>query len=92
MIDIMSVDVTNGPCYTYRSALVPRVYEPTFGGFIDIDIAKTKKISLRSLVCLSNFTSSCSSNHISPFIFLSEILEGFKLLFFFPMFNFVVGC
>lgn len=33
-----------------RSSLVPRVYEPTFAGFVDIDIEKTKRISLRSLI------------------------------------------
>ncbi|XP_073099770.1 beta-fructofuranosidase, insoluble isoenzyme 1 [Elaeis guineensis] len=33
-----------------RSSLVPRVYEPTFAGFVDVDIAKTKRISLRSLI------------------------------------------
>ncbi|XP_038989236.1 beta-fructofuranosidase, insoluble isoenzyme 3-like [Phoenix dactylifera] len=33
-----------------RSSLVPRVYEPTFAGFVDIDIANTKRISLRSLI------------------------------------------
>ncbi|XP_072988105.1 beta-fructofuranosidase, insoluble isoenzyme 3-like isoform X1 [Typha latifolia] len=35
---------------TTRSSLSPDLYKPTFAGFVDLDIKKTGKISLRSLI------------------------------------------
>ena len=34
-----------------RSSKREMIYKPTFAGFVDVDIEKTNKISLRSLVC-----------------------------------------
>ncbi|XP_042392969.1 beta-fructofuranosidase, insoluble isoenzyme 3-like [Zingiber officinale] len=33
-----------------RSSLRPNLYKPTFAGFVDVDIARTGKISLRTLI------------------------------------------
>ncbi|CAL9058741.1 unnamed protein product [Musa banksii] len=33
-----------------RSSMRPNLYRPTFAGYVDVDIAKTGKISLRSLI------------------------------------------
>ncbi|KAM0939745.1 putative beta-fructofuranosidase [Dioscorea sansibarensis] len=33
-----------------KSSLRPNMYKPSFAGFVDVDINKTKKISLRSLI------------------------------------------
>ncbi|MQM17265.1 hypothetical protein Taro_050234 [Colocasia esculenta] len=33
-----------------RSSLRPEVYKPAFGGFVDVDISKRKKLSLRALI------------------------------------------
>ncbi|CAL9119148.1 unnamed protein product [Musa textilis] len=35
---------------TSRSSTREMIYKPTFAGFVDVDIEKTKKISLRSLI------------------------------------------
>lgn len=29
----------------------PRMYKPSFAGFVDVDLTAEKKLSLRSLVC-----------------------------------------
>jgi hypothetical protein len=38
------------------SSLKSEMYKPSFGGFVDVDLA-TNKLSLRSLVCANLYTT-----------------------------------
>ncbi|WOL02304.1 cell wall invertase [Canna indica] len=61
-----------------RSSMRPKVYKPTFAGFVDVDIAKTGKISLRSLIDHSVVESfgaggkTCITSRVYPSLALGK--------------------
>ncbi|KAJ0976705.1 hypothetical protein J5N97_012179 [Dioscorea zingiberensis] len=61
-----------------KSSLRPNLYKPSFAGFVDVDISKTKKISLRTLIDHSVVESfgaegkTCITSRVYPSLAIGE--------------------